>query len=249
MWSPTAVRPSTPPWERPADLRTCWSGWYWARRLRTPVRLIPNRMIQACPNLNDGRPAFLLVKGRCWAWLDLNQRPHPYQLEDFPEPWRLGWWCWRSRRPQPMLGGHDRKSQPADGRRRHIPGWHSPGVRGARRGDAEPGVRPRVVVRPRLLEWPGGPIGGAVPDGGRRSRRSWGVGRRPPGLDHGRLPGWTSGPRRACSSGSRRCCWTSWARPAASTWKERCMATKRMTIVAAEPTCATAASGPASLGA
>jgi hypothetical protein len=29
-----------------------------------------------------------------------------------------------------MLGGHDRKSQPADGRRRHIPGWHSPGVRG-----------------------------------------------------------------------------------------------------------------------
>jgi hypothetical protein len=30
---------------------------------------------------------------------------------------------------------------------------------------------------------------------------------------------------------------------------ERCMATKRMTIVAAEPTCATAASGPASLGA
>jgi hypothetical protein len=30
------------------------------------------------------------------------------------------------------------------------------------------------------------------------------------GLDHGRLSGWTSGPRRACSSGSRRCCWTSW---------------------------------------
>ena len=35
-----------------------------ARRLRTPVHLIPNRMIQACPNPNDDRPAFPLVRGR-----------------------------------------------------------------------------------------------------------------------------------------------------------------------------------------
>jgi hypothetical protein len=35
-----------------------------ARRLRTPVHPIPNRMIQACPNPNDDRPAFPLVRGR-----------------------------------------------------------------------------------------------------------------------------------------------------------------------------------------
>ena len=50
----------------------------WARRLRTPryaSSLIG--MIHVCRNLNDGRPAFSLVKGIWWAWLDLNQRPHP----------------------------------------------------------------------------------------------------------------------------------------------------------------------------
>ena len=41
MWSPTAMRPSVPPSERPADLRTCWSGWYSGSRLRTPAGLAP----------------------------------------------------------------------------------------------------------------------------------------------------------------------------------------------------------------
>jgi hypothetical protein len=39
MWSPTAMRPSVPPSERPAALRKCWSGWYSGSRLRTPAGL------------------------------------------------------------------------------------------------------------------------------------------------------------------------------------------------------------------
>ena len=116
---------------------------------------------------------------------------------------------------------------------------------GARRGDAEPGVRPRVVVRPRLLGWPGGPIGGAVPDGGRRSRRSWGVGVGPGPWPPSRLDEWA----KAGVFERLQALLLDELGEAGRIDLERCMATKRMTIVAAEPTCATAASGPASLGA
>jgi hypothetical protein len=51
-----------------------------ARRLRTPVHLIPNRMIQACPNPSRRPTSVTTGQGPVlWAWLDLNQRPHPCQ--------------------------------------------------------------------------------------------------------------------------------------------------------------------------
>jgi hypothetical protein len=31
-------------------------------------------------HLEDKKPAFALVTAVLWAWLDLNQRPHPYQV-------------------------------------------------------------------------------------------------------------------------------------------------------------------------
>src|SRR4029453_15345015 len=44
MWSPTAMRPSVPPSERPAALRKCWSGWYSGSRLGPrPAWLRPPR--------------------------------------------------------------------------------------------------------------------------------------------------------------------------------------------------------------
>jgi hypothetical protein len=81
MWSPTAVRPSTPPWERPADLRTCWSGRSRARRLRTRVHLIPPTDDPSLPEPSRRPTSVSAGQGPVvWAWLDLNQRPHPYQV-------------------------------------------------------------------------------------------------------------------------------------------------------------------------
>src|SRR5215218_4936053 len=44
-----------------------------------PQDLIPTGCIQLGWRREAERPAFALVKVGLWAWLDLNQRPHPYQ--------------------------------------------------------------------------------------------------------------------------------------------------------------------------
>ena len=43
MWSPTAVRPSAPPWGQAAQLRKCWSGRHEGQLASNPVHLIPDR--------------------------------------------------------------------------------------------------------------------------------------------------------------------------------------------------------------
>jgi hypothetical protein len=79
MRSLTAVRLSTPPRNGQPTCESAGQAGNWARSLRTPVRLIPNRVGSSAGTLTTADQRLRWSKAVWWAWLDLNQRPHPYQ--------------------------------------------------------------------------------------------------------------------------------------------------------------------------
>ena len=79
MCSPTAMRPSRLPLNGSPTCESTGQADRKAPSLRTPVHLIPHRMIQAWRDAKKNDQRFCWSRAVRWAWEDLNLRPHPYQ--------------------------------------------------------------------------------------------------------------------------------------------------------------------------